>query len=90
MISEAQIDACIAEMFRDMDFSLEPAGLYDPLRYMISIGGKRIRPRLCLLSYAMFRDELGEEILEPAAALEVFHTFTLIHDDIMARGFSRF
>ncbi len=46
MISEAQIDACIAEMFRDMDFSLEPAGLYDPLRYMISIGGKRIRPRL--------------------------------------------
>ena len=86
MISEAQIDACIAEMFRDMDFSLEPAGLYDPLRYMISIGGKRIRPRLCLLSYAMFRDELGEEILEPAAALEVFHTFTLIHDDIMDRS----
>lgn len=86
MISEAQIDACIAEMFRDMDFTLEPAGLYDPLRYMISIGGKRIRPRLCLLSYSMFRDELGEEVLEPAAALEVFHTFTLIHDDIMDRS----
>lgn len=73
-------------MFDTIEFPAEPAGLYDPLRYMISIGGKRIRPTLCLLSYSLFRDVLSEEILEPAAALEVFHTFTLLHDDIMDKS----
>jgi len=60
--------------------------LYDPLRYMISIGGKRIRPTLCLLTYSLFGDNIDDSVLEPAAALEVFHTFTLIHDDIMDRS----
>ena len=53
---------------------------------MIAIGGKRIRPRLCLLTYSFFADTLTPQILEPAAGLEVFHTFTLIHDDIMDRS----
>ena len=86
MITEIQIDTAIRKMFDEMSFKAEPAGLYDPLRYMIAIGGKRIRPRLCLLAYSLFKDELGEEILEPASALEVFHTFTLIHDDIMDKS----
>ena len=67
-------------------FPENPAGLYDPLRYMIAIGGKRIRPRLCLTAYEMFRGSVEPEVLEPAAGLEVFHTFTLIHDDIMDRS----
>lgn len=70
-------------MFDDISFPKEPSGLYDPLRYMISIGGKRIRPKLCLLAYSLFRDGLGTDVLEPARALEVFHSFTLLHDDIM-------
>lgn len=86
MNSFAQIDACIEELFRGISFKEEPSGLYEPLKYMISIGGKRIRPRLCLLAYSLFKDELDERILEPAAAIEVFHTFTLIHDDIMDRS----
>jgi geranylgeranyl diphosphate synthase type II len=53
---------------------------------MISIGGKRIRPTLCLTACGLFKDELPPEVLDCAAALEVFHTFTLIHDDIMDRS----
>ena len=50
---------------------------------MMDMGGKRIRPRLCLISYNLFKDDIGKHILSPALALEVFHNFTLIHDDIM-------
>lgn len=83
MISEAQLESALRELFDRIEFTSEPAGLYDPLRYMIGIGGKRVRPRMCLLAWALYRDEFTPEILEPAAALEVFHSFTLIHDDIM-------
>ena len=83
MISEQQIDLAIEKLFGELTFTATPAGLYDPLRYMIEIGGKRIRPRLCILAYSLFKDSLTEDILRPAAALEVFHSFTLIHDDIM-------
>jgi len=53
---------------------------------MIAIGGKRIRPRLCLTTYSLFKDTFDEGILQPAAGLEVFHSFTLIHDDIMDKS----
>ena len=86
MIRTSDIDAALEHMFGNISFTSEPTGLYDPLRYMIDIGGKRIRPRLCLLSYALFKDRLDEEVFEPAAGLEVFHSFTLIHDDIMDRS----
>lgn len=86
MITESQIDQHVKDMFRDITFTSKPAGLYDPLRYMIEIGGKRLRPRLCLTAYSFFSDKFGEEILSPAAALEVFHSFTLMHDDIMDRS----
>lgn len=86
MISEKLIGEVVSKLFEDITFPSEPAGLYDPLRYMLEIGGKRIRPRLCLTGYAMFKDEIGQEILEPAAALEVFHSFTLLHDDIMDKS----
>lgn len=86
MIQESHIEAALKELFANLKFTQEPAGLYDPLRYMIEIGGKRIRPRLCLTTYALYKDDLTEEILSPAAALEVFHSFTLIHDDIMDKA----
>ena len=85
-MTEQQINAIVASMFEGIEFTAEPAGLYDPLRYMIAIGGKRIRPKLCLTAYSLFSDTPGEEILAPAAGLEVFHTFTLIHDDIMDKS----
>jgi len=86
MLKETEIDALIVRMFDEIRFTREPAGLYDPLRYMIQIGGKRIRPRLCLTTYSFFSDTFDESILSPAAALEVFHSFTLMHDDIMDRS----
>ena len=86
MIADNVLDQAINDLFANIEFQKSPEGLYDPLRYMIAIGGKRIRPRLCLATYGLFADELTPEILEPAAALEVFHTFTLIHDDIMDRS----
>lgn len=86
MISDTVIDSAVRQLFEGIKFQDQPSGLYDPLRYMIAIGGKRIRPRLCLTTYGIWADKLGPHILEPAAALEVFHSFTLIHDDIMDRS----
>lgn len=86
MIQEKHIEEALSGLFADLKFTAEPSGLYDPLRYMMEIGGKRIRPRLCLTAYALFKDRFSQEILSPAAALEVFHSFTLIHDDIMDKA----
>ena len=86
MIEDRILDRAVTALFADITFPQEPAGLYDPLRYMIAIGGKRLRPKLCLLTYSLFKDTLDASVLEPAAGLEVFHTFTLIHDDIMDRS----
>ena len=86
MMTETQINELVKQLFDDIEFTREPAGLYDPLRYMIAIGGKRIRPRLCLTAYSFFSDQIDEGILAPASALEVFHSFTLMHDDIMDRS----
>ena len=80
------ISKTIEELFSSISFAGKPEGLYDPLRYMIAIGGKRIRPRLCLTAFSLYADEFSPGALECAAALEVFHTFTLIHDDIMDRS----
>ncbi len=60
----------------------KPKELYDPLKYMLSLGGKRMRPLLTLLGYSLVADD-WESVLKPALAVEVFHNFTLIHDDIM-------
>jgi geranylgeranyl diphosphate synthase type II len=86
MLKEPEINDLVGRMFDGIQFTREPAGLYDPLRYMIEIGGKRIRPRLCLTTYSFFSENFDEGILTPASALEVFHSFTLMHDDIMDRS----
>lgn len=65
-----------------------PARLYDPIRYVLSMGGKRIRPTLCLLACELFSDEPANAMI-PALALEVFHNFTLLHDDIMDKAPTR-
>ena len=57
-------------------------GLIEPMNYILSIGGKRIRPALVLMTYQMFKDS-AEDILSEAVVVEAFHNFTLMHDDIM-------
>jgi geranylgeranyl diphosphate synthase type II len=61
----------------------EPDGLYAPASYMMTIGGKRLRPMLCLLTGNLFTDRIDNDMLMPALGIEIFHTFTLVHDDIM-------
>ena len=65
-----------------IDFPASPSNLYDPLRYFMTLGGKRMRPILTLLGAELF-GESKENALHAALAVEVFHNFTLIHDDIM-------
>lgn len=86
MITEAQIETALDGLFENIKFNDEPVGLYEPLKYMIAIGGKRLRPKLCLTTYSMYKDDFDDTILQPAAAIEVFHSFTLIHDDIMDKS----
>jgi geranylgeranyl diphosphate synthase type II len=69
-----------------LDLSKAPQELYAPVSYMMSMGGKRIRPLLCLLSYNLFNGHIGKEILLPAVGIEIFHGFTLVHDDVMDRA----
>ncbi|MFM7663380.1 MAG: polyprenyl synthetase family protein [Bacteroidota bacterium] len=64
------------------EYPKEPTNLYDPIRYFMTLGGKRIRPLFTVLSAELFGESL-EKSLPAAAALEMFHNFTLIHDDIM-------
>ncbi len=83
MYTIAELDKYVENGLASINFKPEPKGLYEPIEYMISIGGKRLRPELCLLTYNLFCDNIGKSVLYPALALEIFHGFTLIHDDIM-------
>lgn len=62
-----------------------PKELYEPISYLMRLGGKRIRPILCLLSYTLFKDD-WQKAVSPALGLEIFHNFTLMHDDIMDKA----
>ena len=64
------------------NFGNEPKNLYEPIEYIMGLGGKRLRPLLTLLSHNLFSDSF-EKVLLPAIGVEVFHNFTLLHDDIM-------
>lgn len=72
----------INEYLRTLTDGRSPRGLYDPVSYVLSMGGKRIRPMLMLLAYSMWRDD-AETILPQACGLEVYHNYTLLHDDLM-------
>ncbi len=71
-----------AEYFNTRHFPAQPTSLYDPCEYFLTIGGKRIRPVMCLMGNELF-DAIRTDAYYVAAAIELFHNFTLIHDDIM-------
>ena len=68
--------------FSSVEFPSQPKDLYEPLRYFLAIGGKRIRPILTLMAAELF-EHSKDEVINQAIAIELFHNFTLIHDDIM-------
>ncbi len=72
----------INEYIKNLPLEKEPRGLYEPIRYILSLGGKRIRPVLMMMAYELWRND-SEKILPLAVALETFHNFTLLHDDVM-------
>lgn len=86
MYTLPEIDKIVSNGICALDLKGEPSELYAPIEYMMSIGGKRIRPRLALLACSLFSDKIESPQVYPALGLEVFHTFTLIHDDIMDKA----
>lgn len=82
MINADQILKLVNDYLVQLPYDRRPASLYEPIRYVLSMGGKRIRPVLMLLSYNLFKEDL-ETILMPACALETYHNYTLLHDDLM-------
>ncbi len=70
---------------QEQPFGSQPKSLYEPIRYIMALGGKRIRPLLALLSYSLYKDN-PHTIIRYAAAVEAFHNFTLMHDDIMDKA----
>ncbi len=82
MYDKEQLSARIEAYMQALPFPQEPDTLYEPIVYSLERGGKRLRPLLAAMACNVFRDTI-DEVLPCAAAVEVFHNFTLLHDDIM-------
>ena len=70
---------------KDMPYMRPPKGLYEPIAYELSLGGKRIRPVLMLMAYNIYKEDV-DAILPQAAGLETYHNHTLLHDDVMDKA----
>ena len=69
----------------NLKFEREPRELYAPIRYTLEQSGKRVRPVLFLMAYNLYKESV-EDALYPAVAMETYHNYTLIHDDVMDRA----
>ena len=85
MHSFEQLSNIFSEKFKVQHFPDQPASLYQPNEYFLSLPGKRIRPVLCLMGNELF-DDINTDAWQVALAIELFHNFTLIHDDIMDKA----
>lgn len=77
-----EIFNAVEEFISRLPYERKPESIYEPIKYVLSIGGKRIRPVLMLLAYNMYKDD-PKRILMQACALETYHNYTLLHDDLM-------
>ncbi len=82
MYSFSQLKDIINDYIKSHEFNKQPVDLYKPINYILSLGGKRLRPAMVLAAYNLYFDDI-EKYLKPAIGLEIFHNFTLLHDDIM-------
>lgn len=82
MHNPTELQKIIEEAILKLAHPTKPADLYEPIKYIMSLGGKRIRPVIVLMATELFTDELLKAI-DVALAIETFHNFTLVHDDIM-------
>lgn len=86
----AEIDSKkLLQMFEEYltssEIRKEPQGIYDPINYVLSMGGKRIRPVLMLMAYSLYKNN-AQDILPAALAIETYHNYTLLHDDVMDKA----
>lgn len=88
MFTSSEILEKINTHIADLQFSRSPEGLYSPITYVLSMGGKRIRPVLMLMAYNLYKENV-DDILSPATGIEVYHNYTLLHDDLMDRADKR-
>ena len=72
----------VNEALERLPYNRQPASLYEPIKYVLSLGGKRVRPVLMLMGYNLYKDD-PERIMMQAIGLETYHNFTLLHDDLM-------
>ncbi len=85
MYSWEQIREKVNEFIANLEIEREPKELYRPITYTLSQSGKRVRPVLCLMAYNMYKEDV-ESALYQAVAMETYHNYTLIHDDVMDRA----
>ncbi|MBR5467033.1 MAG: polyprenyl synthetase family protein [Bacteroidaceae bacterium] len=85
MYSSEEILAMINQGLDDLQLDRQPLGLYKPIRYVLGMGGKRVRPVLMLLVYNLYKDDL-QKVLPVALGVETYHNYTLLHDDVMDRA----
>ena len=81
-LSASEILQQVNDFLAKLPYNRQPASLYEPVQYVLSLGGKRIRPVLMLLGYNLWKEQ-PESILMPAIGLETYHNYTLLHDDLM-------
>jgi geranylgeranyl diphosphate synthase type II len=82
MFNQSDLKNLVDKSIINLSYNTEAGKLYDPVKYILSIGGKRLRPVLALMACNLFNEKIDEAVI-PAMGLEVFHNFTLVHDDIM-------
>ena len=82
MLTATEIQEKVNAYIASLPYERKPKSLYDPIEYVLAAGGKRIRPVLMLLGYNLWKDD-PERILMPAVAVETYHNYTLLHDDLM-------
>ena len=81
-MKSADILTLVNNYLDNIPYTRKPETLYEPIRYVLSLGGKRIRPVLMLMSYNLYKDD-ADTILPTACGLETYHNYTLLHDDLM-------
>ena len=82
MYNQAELKKLVNKAILNLSYNEEAEKLNDPVKYILSIGGKRLRPVLALMACNLFSDTIDDAVI-PASGIEVFHNFTLVHDDIM-------
>lgn len=85
MFTAKELLEMVNHYISEWHYSHEPKGLYQPIEYVLSLGGKRIRPLLMLMAYNLYKEDV-HDILPAAVGLETYHNYTLLHDDLMDKA----